>query len=78
MKSIILSATVMAVFLSACGQEPAPPAQAPASPPPQAAPAAPPKAAEPAVPAGAMTQEEKEKVAKDAIDAAKSAARKGE
>ncbi len=72
MKSTLISAAAMAVFLTACGKEP-PPAKPPAAPAPQAAPASPPPA-----PGGAMTQEEKEKVAKDAIDKAKGAARKGE
>ena len=72
MKSLTLSAAAMALVLTACGKEP-PPAKPPASPPPQAAPAAPPPA-----PGGAMTQEEKERVAKEAIDKAKASARKGE
>ena len=74
MKPLLLSAVAMAVLLSACGKEPAPPAKpAPVAPPPQAAPATPPAPA----PSGTMTQEEKERAAKQVIDEAKKAARQG-
>jgi hypothetical protein len=65
MKSLLLSAAAMTVFLSACGKEPAPPAPAPAQPAPQAAPAP-----APAAPASAMSDEDKTK----AMEAAKAAA----
>ena len=64
MKSLLLSAAVVTVILSACGKEPAPPAQSPAMPSSQVAPP-------PAAPAGEMTKEDKEK----AMDAAKAAAK---
>jgi len=72
MKSLLISAAVVVLALTACGKEPAKPAAPAVQPAPAAAPAA------PAAPAGAMTQEEKEKMAKDLTDAAKSANRKGE
>lgn len=74
MKSLLISTAVLALTLTACGKEPAKPAAAPAvQPAPTVAPATP-----PAAPAGAMTQEDKEKMAKDLTDAAKSAVKKGE
>ena len=73
MKATLISAVIMTAVLAACGQEPTPPAQPVPPPAPKAAPVTPPPA-----PSGEMTQEEKEKIAKDAIDAAKSSARKGE
>jgi hypothetical protein len=65
MKSLLLSAAVMTVLLSACGKEPA----APAQPAPQAAPAP-----APAAPAAAMSDEEKMKI----VNEAKKKANKGD
>ena len=68
MKSLFLPAAVVAVILSACGKEPAPPSKPPAEPSFQAAPA----------PGGTPTMEEKQKAMDDAKAAAKAGARKGE
>ena len=70
MKSLLLSAAVMAAILSGCGKEPAPPAK-PSS---EAAPA-PAKSSEPA---GTLTMEEKLKAMEAAKAAAKAAGSKGE
>jgi hypothetical protein len=66
MKSLLLSAAVMTVILSACGRETAPPAQPPAKSSSQAAPGA---------PASEMTKEDKEKAMEEAKAAAKSASK---
>ena len=73
MKSTLVASAFLALTLTACSKEPAPPAAPPA---PKAA--APAPAAAPAAPAGEMSQAEKEKMAKDLVDAAKSSAKKGE
>ena len=64
MKSLLLSAAVITVMLSACGKETVPSTQPPAKSSSQAAPAA---------PAGEMTKEDKEKAMEAAKAAAKSA-----
>jgi hypothetical protein len=68
MKSLLLSAAVMTMILSACGKETAPSAQPPAKSSSEAAPA-------PAAPAGEMTKEDKEKAMEAAKAAAKSASK---
>ena len=66
MKSLLLSAAVMTVILSACGKEAVPPAQPPAQPSFQSAPVS-------TVPIGGMTKEDKEKAMEAAKAVAKSA-----
>jgi hypothetical protein len=74
MNALLIPTVALTLALAACGKE-QPPAPAPkaAAPAPQAAPATP-----PAAPAGTLSQEDKEKMAKELIDAAKSSSKKGE
>jgi hypothetical protein len=72
MKSLLLSAAVTTLFLSACGKEPAPPAPAPipapqVTPAPAPAPSSSENAPAPAAaPAAVLTDEEKMKIVNDA------------